>query len=351
MIHLGFEVGSGAPVSIPPAHTIFIGQSQRAGKTTALEALAVRSRRPCLAFLTKPGEQSFRAHEFVHEIPPYYSEDDFDWQTVRLICEAMTGGKMSGDRLEFARVITEDGQIGKPGKPSFYAWKRPRNVKETIAIIDDLIPRASGRMWSALLAMRGDLRNAERKLARIKSQATQTIYLQRGLNVVDLENHERHIQAMIISSMIRWCRENSRHTIIALPEVWKFADSRKQTAVGEAAAQVIREGAAKENFLWIDSQRLVGLNRELLSQVRVWLFGVQRDRREITEVLSAIPGNQYRPEPEDIAHLQLGHFVACWDEEIVHVYVQPLGVNDITSEAIARGDERPETAKGIISSL
>lgn len=348
MIHLGFEVGSGAPVAIPPAHTIFIGQSSRAGKTTALEALAVRSRRPCLAFLTKPGEQSFRA-EVVNEIPPYYSEDDYDWQTVRLICEAMTGGKMTGDRLEFARVITEDGQIGRAGKPSFYAWKRPRNVLETIRIIDDLIPRASGRMWSALLAMRGDLRNAERKLAQMKTKAAGSVYLERGLNVVDLERYERHIQAMVISSMIRWCRENSRNTIIALPEVWKFADSRKQTAVGEAAALMIREGAAKGNFVWIDSQRLLGLNRELLSQVRVWLFGVQRDSREIREVLTAIPGN--RPEPEDVAHLQLGHFIACWDEEIVHVYVQPYGVNDITSEAIARGDERPETAKAILASM
>lgn len=347
MIHLGFEVGSGAPVSIPAGHTIFIGQSQRAGKTTALEALAVRSRRPCLAFLTKPGEQSFR-QEWTHPIPPYYSEDDFDWQTVQLICEAMTGSKMLSDRLEFARVVTEDGQIGRPGKPSFYAWKRPRNVVETIAIIDDLIPRTSGSMWAALLSMRGALRHAQRKLVHIKKQATGSIYLERGLNVVDLEHEERHIQAMVISSMIRWCRENSHHTIIALPEVWKFANSRKQTAVGEAAELMIREGAAKYNYVWIDSQRLLGLNHQLLSQVHVWLFGVQRDRREIQEVLAAIPGN--RPEPEDIAMLKLGHFIACWEDEIVHVYVQPLGVNDITSEAIARGDERPETAKAILAS-
>lgn len=347
LIHLGFEVGSGAPVAIPAAHTIFIGQSQRAGKTTALEALAVRSRRPCLAFLTKPGEESFRAHEWIHPIPPYYSDDDFDWQSIQLICEAMTGLNFGGDRMEVAQVVTEEGQIGKPGKPSFYTWKRPHNVAETIAIINDLIPRVSGKLWTGLLAMRGNLLNAQRKLATIKSQATGSIYLEPGLNVVDLENQEKHIQAMVITSMILWCRAHSRKTIIALPEVWKFANNRKRSVVGEAAALMIREGAAKKNFIWIDSQRLMGLSPDLLSQIQVWLFGVQRNPREIREVLAAIPGN--RPEPEDIAHLKLGHFIVCWGDEIVHTYVQPLGVNDITSEAIARGDERPETAKAILS--
>ena len=86
MIPLGFQLGTGEAIAIPAAHTVFVGQTQRAGKTTALEACACRSGFSCLAFLTKRGETSFRV---ARQIPPYYSEENFDWRTVRLMCEAV----------------------------------------------------------------------------------------------------------------------------------------------------------------------------------------------------------------------------------------------------------------------
>lgn len=53
---LGYEVGSGNPVSIPFKHTVITGQSQMAGKTTATEALISRSGMKALEFITKRGE-------------------------------------------------------------------------------------------------------------------------------------------------------------------------------------------------------------------------------------------------------------------------------------------------------
>lgn len=347
MIHLGYEVGTGASVSIPFGHTIFLGATGRAGKTTALEALAVRSHRACLAFITKPNEQSLRAHEWANEIAPFYDESDFDWQTVRLICEALTD-RWDADQRRMARLVCEDGETGRMGKANYASWKRPTSLREVLGNIQILVPKTSGRIWAALLELQADLRNAERVLSRLRSQFEPIRLKRPGLNVVDLEGEKIHIQSLVISSMIRWCREHSKRTIVCLPEVWKFTDNRRRTAVGEAAELFIREGAAGENFLWMDSQRLTGLSRDFLTQIRVWLFGVQRDVREIKEVLTAIPGDRYRPEFDDIAHLRLGHFIAAWDEELVHVYVQPLGVNDITAVAIAQGEEKPETAKGII---
>ncbi len=41
-VHLGFEVGSGAPVEIPLAHTFVSGQTQLSGKTTTLRAIVAR---------------------------------------------------------------------------------------------------------------------------------------------------------------------------------------------------------------------------------------------------------------------------------------------------------------------
>jgi hypothetical protein len=43
MIHLGYEVGTGEPVSIPLAHTFVTGQTQLSGKTTTLRAIVVKA--------------------------------------------------------------------------------------------------------------------------------------------------------------------------------------------------------------------------------------------------------------------------------------------------------------------
>lgn len=345
MIDLGFEIGSGRSISIPAAHTVFTGQSQRAGKTTALEACAVRSGFRCLGFLTKRGEQSFR---FAREIPPYYDERNFDWKTVRLLCEALTDEKWGTHQRQAIRMICEDGDVGVPGKPSFLEWQRPESLEELQHNIARVMPKVSGRIKLSLMEVRADLAVVRRELEKLQLE-TQPPVLQPGLNVVDLENEERHIQSLVISSMIRHVRQHARSTIIALPETWKFAPAIRRTPVGDAAREFIREAAALKNFLWIDSQTLAGLSSDLLSQVRVWLFGVQRLKSEIERTLDAIPDHLYpRPRPGDIQTLKLGQFIVAYDGELFPVYVQPAWMQKAHAEAISIGEESVETAREIV---
>jgi hypothetical protein len=345
MIPLGFELGSGAQIFIPQAHAVFIGQTQRAGKTTALEACAVRSGFKCLAFLTKRGEQSFR---MARELPPYYSEDHFDWRTVRSLCEAITDERWGTNQRQAIRMVCEDGDLGVPGKPSFVSWKRPRTLEQLQDNISIAMPRAGGKIKLSLIEVRSDLAAVRRELDRLKLESVAP-ELEPGLNVVGLEHDERHIQSLVISSMIRWIRQHAHRTIIALPETWKFAPANRRTPVGDAAREFIREAAALHNFLWIDSQTLGGLSSDLLSQVRVWLFGVQRLRSEIEKTLDAIPDNIFpRPRAADIQTLKLGQFIVCFDGELFPVYVQPAWMSASHAEAIARGEEPIESARAII---
>jgi len=69
VILLGFEVGTGLPVSIPLHHSAIFGMTQLSGKTTALEALITRSGLKAIAFITKRGEAGFSQ---CHTVPPYY---------------------------------------------------------------------------------------------------------------------------------------------------------------------------------------------------------------------------------------------------------------------------------------
>lgn len=345
MIPIGFEIETGDPVEIPEGHTIFLGATQRAGKTTALEKAAVESGLKCLAFLSKRGEQSFRTGRI---IPAYYSDARFDWQVFRALSEALTGDRVTEFQRKALRIVCEDGQLGKRkkrGKPNadFVSWNKPTNLAELERNIDIAYEAASLNLQMTFAELRADLKLVKRELARL--QLPKPPRLLPGINIVDLENESRHIQSLVIADMIHWVREKGRRTIVALPEIKTFAPGNRRTPVNDAAKEFIRVAAALGNFLWMDSQTLNNLSDEILSQVRVWVFGVQRTAKQIERALELIPESLERPHPSDIQTLKLGHFWVAYDDKIFHTYVQPIGVNSLTAEAIARGWDRPETAQ------
>jgi hypothetical protein len=143
---------------------------------------------------------------------------------------------------------------------------------------------------------------------------------------------------------------NGERTIAILPEAWKFARSVGRSPVRDVAEQFIREAAALQNFLWIDSQTISGISESLLSQIRVWLFGVQKTRKEVERTLNEIPDHVYpRPTAVDIQSLGVGQFIACFDQEMYRTYVWPAWMRSgLHAEAIARGEEPVESARAIV---
>jgi hypothetical protein len=343
MIPVGFETGSGQAVRIPVGHMVIVGQTQRAGKTTALEACAVRSGLKCVAFLTKRGEGSFR---FAHELPPYY-EDYVDWRTVRSLCEALTEEKWDKFTRQCLRSVCRAGQYGR-GK-NLAEWPKPETLEDIGKNVATALTKASGQRELTLGELQDDLRTATEELAKLRTQSTAPDLIP-GLNVIDLERYEPHIQSLIIRSLIRWVHRYGRNTVVAMPEAWRFAPAQRRSPVRDAAEEFIRQGAALENFLWIDSQNISGISAVLLSQIRVWLFGVQRLRSEIEKTLDAIPDNLYpRPRAADIATLGKGEFIACYDQEMYRTYVWPAWMKSaLHAEAIARGEESVDTARDIV---
>jgi hypothetical protein len=99
-IPFGFEVGTGAAVAIPIRHMAICGQTQEAGKTTALEALITRSGLRALTFVTKRGEGAFTT---ARRIDPYFREQA-DWQFVASILEASRGEKLKFERAWIIRA-------------------------------------------------------------------------------------------------------------------------------------------------------------------------------------------------------------------------------------------------------
>lgn len=345
MIPLGFEMGSGAPVHVPRGHMVIVGQTQRAGKTTTLEACAARSGLKCVAFLTKRGEGSFRLSR---EIPPYY-EDHIDWRTVRALCEALTDEKWDKFQRQCLRSICRAGQAGRPATKSFVEWPKPDNLEDVCKNVAIALTKATGQRELIFGEIQDDLKTAQEELTKLKASTAEPD-LREGLNVVDLERYEFHIQSLIIRSVIRWVHFKGKSTIVAMPEAWRFAPAQRRSPVRDAAEDFIRQGAALDNFLWIDSQNLSGISAVLLSQIRVWLFGVQRLRSEIEKTLDAIPDNIYpRPRAADIASLGRGEFIACFDQEMYKTYVWPAWMKSaLHAQAIAMGEESLDSAGEIV---
>jgi hypothetical protein len=335
VITLGYEIGTGRRIDIPTGHLAITGQSQASGKTTTLEGLVSRARCRAVAFVTKRGEGSFRV---ASPIPPYF-KDRTDWPFIASILEATVSEKLKFQRAEIIKLCQD--YTGPEG-----TWSAPQSLAHVAKNAETALVKArgiAGRVYTELFEY---LRMVVPEIERLPY--TSKLELQPGMNVMDLTDYDFPLQALVVRSVIEWVQKNATHTIIVIPEAWKFAPKQRGSPVRLAAEELIRQGAALKNFLWCDSQDLAGISSVLLRQVTVWLFGVQRDPREIERTLDHIPADTARPTKSELATLGKGEFIVCWEREMFRVYVQPAWMSAPHAEAIARGEEPIDSAREIV---
>jgi hypothetical protein len=317
-IHLGYEVGTGEPVTIPLAHTIVTGVTQQAGKTTTLEALIARSQLPAVAFVTKRGERSFTDGQ---RIRPYFRERA-DWQFVASVLEATMR-----ERLKFERAW-----IMRASKGARTLADVQRNVRR-------LMETAKGMSADVYLTLDAYLEIVVPRVASVKF--AERMDLTPGLNVLDLSDRDTfppELQALVMRSVIEWVYEKCHDTITIIPEAWEFIPQARGSPVKLSAVELIRKGAGLHNFVWLDSQDIGGIDKELLRSCMVWLLGVQREANEIKRVLASIPAGIAKPKPSDVATLEKGQFFACFGRTVVKTYVQPAWMLPGEACGIARGE-------------
>lgn len=350
-IPLGFEIGTGRRISVPLAHTVVTGQTQKSGKTTTLEALITRSGLRAVAFVTKRGEKSFRLKT---PIRPYFRERA-DWQFVQALLEAAMRTPMQYKEAWIMRACEGAKTLG--------------DVQENIRrfLVGEHHEAVTGKgkrkktkiVWTRKPAtgLNGDMYYVlnhyfEQVLPEIKQlRASDTLELRRGVNVMDLSGFSFPMQALVIRSVIEWVYLHESGVIVIIPEAWEFIPRARRSPVKLAAEELIRKGAAEKNYIWLDSQDIAGVARELLRQMQVWILGVQRDAYEVKRTLDSIPDLGNMPRPEDVATLGKGEFLVAFEQTLAKVYVQPAGMEDAHAEAIALGEERPESWNQIVRTL
>lgn len=332
---LGFEVGTGLAVEIPIGHLAITGQSQASGKTTTLEGLVSRADRQAIAFVTKRGEGSFRV---ASPIPPYF-RDRTDWPFISSLLEAIVSEKLKFQRAEIIKICQD--YSGHEG-----TWKAPQTLADVQKNAETALIKARGiasRVYTELFEY---LRMLVPQIEKLPYSSE--LELRPGLNVMDLTDYDFPLQALVVRSVIEWVHHHAKNTIIVIPEAWKFAPKQRNSPVRFAAEELIRQGAALQNFLWCDSQDLAGVSAVLLRQVTVWLFGKQMEAREIERTLQQIPADMVRPTRGDIARLGIGEFIVAFENELRLVYVQPAWMTGVHAQAIATGEETIESAREIV---
>lgn len=320
-ILLGYEVGTGIPVSIPLRHMVVTGQTQEAGKTTTLEALIHRASRPAVAFVTKRGEQSF---EHGHRIPPYFRERA-DWQFVASVLEAAMHEKLKFERAWIMR-----------------ASKGAKTLADVHANVKRLGEVAKGLSADVYMTLDAYLDIVVPRVQSIKFATS--LQLITGLNVVDLSSRDTfppELQSLVMRSVIEWIYERADETITIIPEAWEFLPQGRGSPVKLAAAELIRKGAGLRNYVWLDSQDIGGVDKEVLRSCPVWLLGVQREANEINRVLDNIPAGIKKPKAADVATLEKGQFFACFGKHVIKTYVRPSWMFEQRAIAIARGECEP----------
>ena len=323
-VDLGFEVGTGAPVRIPMHHTVITGMTQRAGKTTALEALITRSGAKALTFVTKRGEGAFTN---ARRTDPYFSERA-DWQYVAGILEASRGEKLKFERAWIIR-----------------ASRGARTLADVQRNVRKAMEKATGMSADVYLTLDAYLDVVVPQIARV--DWAPAVELKPGVNAMDLTDLAVEMQHLVIRSSLDWVLEKESGTVVVVPEAWKFIPQGRGTPVKLAAESYIRQGAGLHNYLWLDSQDIAGVEKAILKNVAVWVLGVQRESNEIKRTLDQIPAGIKKPKPEQVATLGLGEFFACWDSHTIKTYVQPAWMSEQQAQAIATGKARASDFAGL----
>jgi hypothetical protein len=314
MIPLGWELGTGDAVLIPLKHLAVCGQTQEAGKTTALEALISRADRRALTFITKRGEGSFAGG---HLVPPFLRQHA-DWQSVAAILEASRGEKLKFERAWIIRASKGARTLGDVHRNVRRLMLASKGLSADVyltldAYLSIVVPQIDQWRWADRLVLTS------------------------GLNVMDLTSASVELQHLVIRSALDWVLASETDIVVVIPEAWKFIPEGRNTPVKLTAEAYIRQGAASGNFLWIDSQDLGGISKTILRSVPVWLLGVQREANEIKRTLANIPANVAKPKASEIATLGLGQFIACWGKHARRTYVQPVWAHDDEAQAVATG--------------
>ena len=316
-IKLGYEIETGKEIGIQPSHLIVTGVTQLSGKTTTLEALIKRSGLKAIIFKTKIGEKSFTEGT---EVAPFF-RDRSDYEFVKSLIEAYAKEKLFLEKGTLMMLCKGSASLIEIKKKvdDRLAEGKLRGLKEEIHIrlqhyLENLIPQIQ------------------------YANLSKTLDIHEGINIMNLERFSEEAQSLIIQSVADEVLKTMKNVIIVIPEAWKFLPQKYNNPCKRVVESYIRQGATNNNFIWIDSQDMAGVDKIPLKQISTWILGYQSERNEVKHTLDQISlPKKSKPKEDEIMNLKKGHFFLSSYDGFFSVYVQPIWLEDEKAKNIAKG--------------
>ncbi|WP_298669023.1 hypothetical protein [uncultured Methanofollis sp.] len=318
---VGFEAGTGKDVRIKKLGHLFVsGLTQKAGKTTTLEALISRSGRKAISFITKPREKCFNSRDY-HLHKPFIKEK-VDWNTAESIFSLIIGDNSMKDIRNDLILLYDDCEIS-------FEELRERVKKEIL--LDKNAKNMSLRRIQAYLSKYFKMMEG----IEVAGELT----LLPGINVMNLSKFPGEIQEYIISDVLQEILHNRNGVITLLPEAWKFIPQSRKSLLKSPIEELIRQGAVKENFVWIDCQDIAKVDKSILKNVSIWMLGVQNEKNEVKHTIEQIPSGNMLINSAEIMNLKTGEFFVCADGAVSKTYVLPKGMAEDEGRKEAKNRE------------
>ena len=283
--------------------------------------MITRSKKRAVVFRTKIGEKGFLSGQI---IPPYF-KDKSDWQFIESLINAIMQEKIHRD--ERASIIKLAKQTNGSSLLDFKK-KVDQRLSEKIGKWEE----------NTLTNLQAYLDLVLPKLQSVTF--SNTLELSDGLNIIDLERFSRddEVQSLIIRSVLEEILYNFKDVIVVIPEAWKFIPQGKGNPCKSMVEEFIRQGATNNNFIWIDSQDIAGVDKIPLKQISEWILGYQSEINEVKHTIDQLPlPKQNKPTSDDIMSLGKGIFYYASRDLTTKVYVQPFWLDDEKSIQIAKG--------------
>lgn len=185
------------------------------------------------------------------------------------------------------------------------------------------------------------------ELERVKF--ADSVSLGPGVNVMDLSGMKLETQQLIIASTIQYVYDKLDSVVVIIPEAWEMLPQFRMTPVKWVAEQFIRKGAAVQNYLYLDSQDIGGIDKTPLRQVSTWIMGRMMEAHEVERVLKQLLG--VKIPRKEIQTLPLGHFYVTVGDQVKKAYVLPAGIPEEVGRRVAIGETTPEHVKGMLEEL
>lgn len=325
-IKIGFEVETGKEAFVPLAHQIVTGVTQLSGKTTTLEALIDRSKLRAIVFKTKVGEKSFSSGTV---IAPFF-RDRSDYEFVKSLMEAYNKEKLS---IERGTLMT----LCKGSKDLIEIKRRVDEKLNPVQVEGKKVKEPTGIMLEIYTRLQHYLENL---IPQIKyANFSAILNLVDGINIMQLEQFSEEAQSLIIQSTADEVLKKEHGVIIVIPEAWKFIPQKYNNPCKRSVEAIIRQGATNNNYVWIDSQDMSGVDKIPLKSISTWILGYQSERNEVKHTLDQISlPKKLKPSEDAIMTLRKGHFFISSYDGVQKVYVQPKWMDDQTAWEISLGN-------------